>query len=158
MPLSTRTRFSLDCEDKSPGSSRCPLIDENHQPLAPVEKRARYDTVRLNSAPRCSAKSKRSGLQCKSPRVRGWVVCRMHGARGGAPCGRKNGQYRHGQRSLLTILIMRWIGDCVRLGLKIRRIEAQRRTEGDFTPVTVEVERSDWLALIRELGSYRNKI
>ncbi len=29
-------------------------------------------------------------------RVRGWTVCRFHGARGGAPKGERNGAYRHG--------------------------------------------------------------
>jgi hypothetical protein len=33
-------------------------------------------------APRCTAKSKRTGRPCRSPAVRGWKVCRMHGARG----------------------------------------------------------------------------
>ena len=33
---------------------------------------------------RCSAKSKRSGKQCKNYAVKGFNVCRMHGARGGA--------------------------------------------------------------------------
>ncbi len=33
---------------------------------------------------RCSAKSKRSGEQCKSWAVRGKKVCRMHGAFAGA--------------------------------------------------------------------------
>lgn len=51
---------------------------------------------RLNAAPRCHAKSKRSGFQCQAPAVRGKKVCRMHGARAGAPKGEKNGNYRHG--------------------------------------------------------------
>jgi len=38
-------------------------------------------------APRCTAKSKRSGERCKAPAVRGWKVCRFHGARVGAPKG-----------------------------------------------------------------------
>jgi hypothetical protein len=32
---------------------------------------------------RCRAKSKRSAEQCKNYAVKGWAVCRMHGARGG---------------------------------------------------------------------------
>jgi hypothetical protein len=42
---------------------------------------------KAHSAPRCTAKSKRSGLTCGSPAVKGWLVCRMHGAGGGAPKG-----------------------------------------------------------------------
>jgi hypothetical protein len=51
---------------------------------------------RLNAAPRCRANSKRSGFQCQAPAVRGKKVCRMHGARAGAPKGERNGNYRHG--------------------------------------------------------------
>ena len=54
---------------------------------------------RANAAPRCTAKSKRSGQSCKSPAVRGWTVCRMHGAGGGAPRGRTNPSWKHGGRS-----------------------------------------------------------
>ena len=45
---------------------------------------------------RCKARSKRSGEPCKAPAVNGWQVCRMHGARGDAPDGERNGSYRHG--------------------------------------------------------------
>jgi hypothetical protein len=56
-----------------------------------------FDVFRLNAAPRCRAKSKRSGKQCRGPAVRGKRVCRMHGgAGGGAPKGQNNGNYRHG--------------------------------------------------------------
>jgi hypothetical protein len=34
--------------------------------------------------------------RCKAPAVRAWRVCRFHGARGGAPKGKRNGMYRHG--------------------------------------------------------------
>jgi hypothetical protein len=50
----------------------------------------------MHRSKRCRAKSKRSGVGCKSPAVTGWNVCRMHGARGGAPPGAKNGNYRTG--------------------------------------------------------------
>ena len=52
-----------------------------------------------HAAPRCAARCKRSGLPCRAPAVRGWAVCRMHGARGGAPTGRRNGAWRHGGRT-----------------------------------------------------------
>lgn len=52
---------------------------------------------KAHSAPRCSATSKRSGLRCLAPAVRHKGVCRMHGARGGAPQGAAHGKYRHGQ-------------------------------------------------------------
>jgi len=50
-------------------------------------------------APRCAARSKRTGKPCRNPAVRSWRVCRMHGARGGGPSGRRNGAYRHGLRT-----------------------------------------------------------
>ena len=50
-------------------------------------------------APRCTARSKRSGQRCKGPAVVGWTVCRMHGARSGGPAGEQNGRWRHGLRS-----------------------------------------------------------
>jgi hypothetical protein len=50
----------------------------------------------FQKAPRCTAKSKRTGQRCKAPAVRGWDVCRFHGARGGAPKGKANGAWKHG--------------------------------------------------------------
>jgi hypothetical protein len=55
-----------------------------------------HPTQRLQSAPRCTAKSKRTGLPCRSPAVRGWRVCRMHGAGGGQKAGTDHSQYQHG--------------------------------------------------------------
>src|SRR5260221_5880196 len=52
-----------------------------------------------HAAPRCGAKSKRMGKPCRAPAVRGCRVCRMHDARGGAPTGKQNGNYRHGTRT-----------------------------------------------------------
>jgi len=52
-----------------------------------------------HDAPRCKAKSKRTGLRCRSPAVNGYRVCRMHGAGGGAPEGKRNGSFRHGGRT-----------------------------------------------------------
>lgn len=57
------------------------------------------DANPMHLAPRCTAQSKRSGLPCKSPAVRGWQVCRMHGANGGHKSGHGHPQYQHGGRS-----------------------------------------------------------
>jgi hypothetical protein len=76
---------------------RTPALTETvGNPMHP-KKLDRFDTSRLNSSPRCQAKSKRSGLPCRAPAVGGYRVCRMHGARGGAPKDKRNGNYRHGQ-------------------------------------------------------------
>ena len=50
----------------------------------------------FQDAPRCSATSKRTHEPCRASTVRGWSVCRFHGARGGGPRGKRNGMYRHG--------------------------------------------------------------
>ena len=42
------------------------------------------------------ATSKRTRERCKAPAVRGWTVCRFHGARGGGPRGKRNGMFKHG--------------------------------------------------------------
>jgi len=59
----------------------------------------KHPAQRLAGSPRCSATAKRTGCRCNSPAVRGWNVCRMHGARGGAPSGPANGRWRHGNRT-----------------------------------------------------------
>jgi hypothetical protein len=68
---------------------------------------------RMNQAPRCKATSKRTGMPCRAPAMKGWPVCRFHGARGGAPKGAANGRFKHGkftceavqQRRLLSALV-----------------------------------------------------
>jgi len=64
---------------------------------------------KAHATPRCTAESKRTGQPCHAPAVRGWQVCRMHGARGGAPEGSGNGNYRHGARSKETIALRKLI-------------------------------------------------
>lgn len=56
-------------------------------------------TQRLANAPRCTAMAKTTRCRCKGPAVTGWTVCRMHGARGGAPFGCANGAWQHGERT-----------------------------------------------------------
>lgn len=53
--------------------------------------------ARLQAAPRCHAHSKRTRLPCRAPAVRGFAVCRFHGARGGARRGNRNA-WKHGVR------------------------------------------------------------
>lgn len=61
-----------------------------------------------NAAPRCKAKSKRTGQPCKNPAVRGWTVCRMHGARGGHKAGPTHPTWKHGARSQEAISALRF--------------------------------------------------
>ncbi len=53
--------------------------------------------TRLQAAPRCASHSKRTKMPCRAPAVRGYDVCRFHGARGGAPHGNRNA-WKHGTR------------------------------------------------------------
>jgi hypothetical protein len=62
-----------------------------------------------HDAPRCKAKSKRRGKRCGAPAVRGSRVCRMHGAKGGAPNGERNGNYRDGTRTKEAIQAVRLV-------------------------------------------------
>jgi hypothetical protein len=68
-----------------------------------------------HAAPRCSAKSKRTGKPCLAPAVRGCRVCRMHGAGGGGPSGRQNGNYRNGGRTKQMQDTVRSVNELVRL-------------------------------------------
>lgn len=52
-----------------------------------------------HQALRCSAHSKRTGKPCRAPAVKGFKVCRMHGANGGAPMGKLNGRYTYGEHT-----------------------------------------------------------
>ena len=58
-----------------------------------------FTTQAMHAAPRCAAKSKRTGQPCRAPAVHGWTVCRMHGAGGGAKPGRAHPNWKHGGRS-----------------------------------------------------------
>lgn len=69
---------------------------------------------RAQAAPRCTAHSRRTGLPCRAPAVRGWTVCRMHGAGGGAPRGKAHGQYRHGGRTIETMEATRLVNAVAR--------------------------------------------
>ena len=74
---------------------------------------------KAHAAPRCRAQSKRTGLLCKAPAVRGWRVCRMHGARGGAPRGKAHGQYRHGGRSIEAMRAVRLVNALARVAREL---------------------------------------
>ncbi len=56
-------------------------------------------TQRLRDAPRCTAMAKSTRQRCCNPAKRGWSVCRLHGAGGGAPRGETHPNFKHGLRS-----------------------------------------------------------
>ena len=68
----------------------------------------------MHQALRCHAKSKRSGLRCQAPAVRGYSVCRMHGAGGGAPRGNQNA-LKHGAHSAESIAQVKEVASLARI-------------------------------------------
>ena len=69
---------------------------------------------KAHAAPRCTAKSKRTGQGCKGPAVRGWTVCRFHGAGGGHGSGRKHPSWKHGMRAKAWTEERRMLNELVR--------------------------------------------
>jgi len=80
------------------------------------------DAYPMHCAPRCTAKSKRTGLPCKSPAVRGWKVCRMHGAGSGAKPGPLHPNYLHGERSNESATVRALISTLLREGREARQM------------------------------------
>lgn len=70
--------------------------------------------LHMHQALRCHARSKRSGLQCRAPAVKGHSVCRMHGAGGGAPKGNRNA-LKHGGFTAETLAMKREISALARM-------------------------------------------
>lgn len=68
-------------------------------------------TYAFQKCPRCTATSKRTRQPCQAPAVTGWTVCRFHGARGGAPTGKRNGMYRHGAHTKQAVALNRRVAD-----------------------------------------------
>jgi hypothetical protein len=58
--------------------------------------------------------SKRSGKRCQSPAVKGYEVCRMHGAGGGARKGNRNA-LKHGASTAESIGLRKKIVALARL-------------------------------------------
>ena len=76
---------------------------------------------KAHAAPRCTAKAKRSGVRCKCPAVKGWTVCRMHGAHGGHGPGPLNPAYRHGGRTREAEALRRMVAELACEGREVAR-------------------------------------
>jgi hypothetical protein len=85
--------------------------------------------LHMHRALRCRAKSKRSGKPCRSPAVRGYSVCRMHGAGGGAPKGNRNA-LKHGNFTAEATALKRQISALARMA---------RETVAGIDPRSTEV-------------------
>ena len=77
---------------------------------------------KAHAAPRCTATSKQTGKRCKGPAVRGWRVCRFHGAGGGHPPGKDHPSCRHGMRARERIEERREINELVREARDVERM------------------------------------
>ena len=75
----------------------------------------------FQKSPRCTATSKRTRKPCQAPAVNGWNVCRFHGARGGAPAGKRNGMYRHGGFKKEAVALRRQISNLRRQSAELLR-------------------------------------
>ena len=69
---------------------------------------------RANTAPRCTAHSKRTKEPCQAPAVTGWAVCRFHGAGGGHKAGPSHPRWAHGMRSQQHVEMRRMVNEMVR--------------------------------------------
>ena len=79
--------------------------------LSLQEFRLRNLRARRAARPRPSAPA--SGARC--PAAYGYRVCRVHGARGGAPRGSRHGNYKHGQRTREAIEARRSMAELLRM-------------------------------------------
>jgi hypothetical protein len=73
----------------------------------------------MHLSPRCSARSKRTGEGCRAPAVTGWIVCWFHGAGGGGPKGRRNGNYKHGRFTAENVQMRRTITTLLQASRKV---------------------------------------
>ena len=65
--------------------------------VQPYKPDWRHGLKFAQAAPRCQAHRRRLGTSCKAPAIRGRRACRMHGGKGGAPKGERNGAYCTGR-------------------------------------------------------------
>ena len=79
----------------------------------------------MHLSKRCHARSKRTGKPCQAAAVKGWTVCRNHGAGAGAPQGNKNA-WKHGRYSAEHAAEMKRFRDLVREAKKLDQLLRSR--------------------------------
>lgn len=116
----------------------------------------------------CTAKSKSTGERCKNPAVGGYNVCRLHGARGGAPKNNKNAvitgefesifheTFKPGEEEFYEVLLARYNDKKFQLEEDLRMITVRERRmllrlkelkpEDDYTSVTINNMKSQYTA------------
>ena len=76
-------------------------MENENQSQAHADSPAWARNMKLaHQSQRCRARRKSDGGPCQGPAVKGRRVCRMHGAKAGAPCGARNGRFVHGSHTL----------------------------------------------------------
>jgi hypothetical protein len=93
----------------------------------PMKAKQRTEEYAFHKAPRCTATSKRTRQRCKAPAVRGWNVCRFHGARGGAPKGRANGAWKHGYYTMAAKAERLLVKFLLRDALSLQKLSADKK-------------------------------
>lgn len=79
-----------------------------------------------NAAPRCQAHCRRSKKPCEAPAIRGRRACWLHGGKGGAPKGERNGAWRHGRATQEATAERRQAQQLIReFGLLVRLVESE---------------------------------
>ena len=68
----------------------------------------------MHLSPRRTAASKRTRQRCTAPAVKGWTVCRFHGARRGGPKGARIGAYKHGLHTAEAAAALRAVSELLR--------------------------------------------
>ncbi|CUH42330.1 hypothetical protein [Ruegeria atlantica] len=79
-------------------------------------------TKRFRNAPRCTATAKSTGKPCGAPAVKGWNVCRMHGAKGGHAAGPSHPSWKHGERSRESEEARKAISELIRADKKLQKM------------------------------------
>ncbi len=94
-------------------------MKDDGNPMNPTWRTA---LTAADAAPRCTARSKRTGQPCKAPAKSGWRVCRFHGAGGGHQAGRSHPSWKHGMRARAWLEERRHLNELVREMHELERL------------------------------------
>lgn len=108
--MRTLASFEIVVRVRTEGGLHAQLGSPQKARINPMQSK-----LTMHLSPRCSARSKRSGKPCQSPAVRGHSVCRMHGAKGGAPISNRNA-LRNGRFTCKALELRQMIAGLTRDG------------------------------------------
>ena len=93
---------------------------------------------------RCGAKT-RGGTPCQKAALKGNARCQLHGGRGGAPTGARNGNYRHGRFTKEAM------AEAKEQRQRLKEVEGLARSLGMFRSASDERLAKEIEAELREL-------